>query len=57
MNRPMKKTVGKLEAWDFAAGTYSTRTIKRERFNQHDFLEYLSALELMDFSHNFDDEL
>jgi len=53
----MKKTVGKLEAWDFAAGTYSTRTIKRERFNQHDFLEYLSALELMDFSHNFDDEL
>lgn len=57
MNRPMKKYVGKLEALDFAAGTYSTRAVKRERYSQHDFLEYLSAIELMDFNHTFEDEL
>lgn len=56
MNRPMKRSVGKLEALDFAAGTYSTRALKRERYSQHDFLEYLSAIELMEYNHDFDEE-
>lgn len=55
MNRPMKRSVGKLEALDFAAGTYSTRALKRERYSQHDFLEYLNAIETMDFNQNFDE--
>jgi len=52
----MKRSVGKLEALDFAAGTYSTRALKRERYSQHDFLEYLSAIELMEYNHDFDEE-
>ncbi len=47
MNRPMKKYVEKFEARDFAAGIYNTRSFKRERYNQNDFLEYLSAYDLM----------
>ena len=56
MNRPMKRSVGKLEALDFAAGTYSTRAVKRERYSQHDFLEYLNTIEMMDYTQNFDEE-
>lgn len=57
MNRPMKRTVGKIEALDFAAGTYNTRSLKREHYNQHDFLQYLSAMEMMDFNQTFDEEI
>ncbi|WP_373532972.1 hypothetical protein [Vampirovibrio sp.] len=47
MNRPLKKYVEKFEALDVAAGIYQSRTLKRERYNQNDFLEYLSAYELL----------
>jgi len=56
MNRPLKRNVGKLEALDYAAGTYNARKLKRERYNQHDFLQYLSAIEMMEFGYNFDEE-
>jgi hypothetical protein len=54
MSRSLKRYVGKIEALDFAAGTYNTRTIKREKFNQHDFLEYLNALEMLENSQTYD---
>lgn len=57
MNRSMKRNVGKIEALDFAAGTYNTRTLRREHYNQHDFLQYLSAIEMMEFGHSFDEEI
>jgi hypothetical protein len=57
MNRPMKRSVGKIEALDFAAGTYNTRSLKREHFSQHDFLEYLSAMEMMEFNPSFEEEM
>ena len=47
MNRPLKKYVEKFEALDVAAGIYQSRTVKRERYNQKDFLEYLNAYELL----------
>lgn len=56
MNRPMKKYVEKFEALDFTAGIYNTRTIKRERYNKNDFLEYLSVYELMAAEPNFGEE-
>jgi hypothetical protein len=57
MNRPMKRYVEKFEALDFAAGTYNARTLKRERYNQRDFLEYLSAYELIENEPVFTEEL
>ncbi len=56
MSRPMKRTVGKIAALDFAAGTYNTRSLKRERYSQHDFLEYLNALETIDFGMPFEED-
>jgi len=52
----MKRYVEKFEALDFAAGTYSARTLKRERYNQRDFLEYLSAYDLMETEPMFTEE-
>ena len=48
MNRPMKRYVEKFEALDFSAGTYNSRTLKRERYNQRDFLEYLNSYDSID---------
>jgi hypothetical protein len=56
MNRPMKRYVEKFESLDFAAGTYNARTLKRERYNQRDFLEYLSAYELIENEPVFNEE-
>lgn len=56
MNRPIKRYVEKFEALDFAAGTYNTRTLKRERYNQRDFLDYLNAYELIEHEPTFTDE-
>ena len=55
MNRPMKRYVEKFEALDFTVGTYSTRTVRRGRYNQRDFLDYLSVYELMDNEPGFED--
>lgn len=56
MNRPMKKYVEKFEAMDLAAGIYSSRSLKRERYNTNDILEYLSVYELMETEPNFGEE-
>ena len=63
MNRPMKKYVERFAALDMAAGIYQSRALKRGRYNQHDFLEYLSAYDLYDmmddepdFSFDFSEE-
>lgn len=56
MNRPMKKYVEKFEALDFAAGIYSSRTLKRERFKQNDILEYLNAYDLLQEEPRFEVE-
>lgn len=56
MNRPIKRYVEKFEALDFAAGTYNARSLKRERYNQRDFLDYLSTYELIEHEPMFTDE-
>jgi hypothetical protein len=57
MNRPIKRYVEKFEALDFAAGTYNARLLKRERYNQRDFLDYLNAYDLIDQEPVFDEEV
>lgn len=46
MNNKERHYVRKYEALDFGMGTYSSRTLKRDRYHQRDFLDYLSTLEL-----------
>lgn len=53
MHRSTKRYVDKLEALDFAAGTYNAHTLKRERYNQRDFLEYLSTYEMLEADPTF----
>ena len=45
MNRPVRRYVEKHEAIDLSSGTYHARRLPRARYNQMDFLEYLSAYE------------
>lgn len=49
MNRPMKKYVEKFEALDLTAGLYQTRSLKRQRYKQKDFVEYLDAYDAFNF--------
>ncbi len=49
MNRPMKKYVEKFEALDLTAGLYQTRSLKRQRYKQKDFIEYLDAYDTLNF--------
>lgn len=49
MQRPKKQRyVEKFEALDFAAGIYSSRILKRERYNQRDFLDYLNMYDMLE---------
>ncbi|WP_303672603.1 hypothetical protein [Vampirovibrio chlorellavorus] len=45
----MKKYVEKFEALDLTAGLYQTRSLKRQRYKQKDFIEYLDAYDTLNF--------
>jgi len=48
-SRSVRRYVEKLEALDFAAGTYHARRLPpRAKYNRNDFYEYLNAMESMD---------
>lgn len=48
MKRPMKKYVEKFEAQDLVAGLGQTRSLKRQRYKQKAFIDYLDAYQALD---------
>lgn len=49
MKRSVRRYVEKMEALDFAAGTYHSRRLPpRAKYNRKDFFEYLNAMDSTD---------
>ena len=52
-----KRMMDKFEAMDFTAGKYHPRRLAKQRYNQHDLLDYLNNLDdLLDEALPFEEQ-